>query len=127
MTGAEPSRLAVGLISQAGSGPGFGFLDLEYAMVVRAAQLHVHRPAALAVPDHHGPSLRAGFPSVPPMHQYDQGREQVMTLFGQQVLMAFALPSFAIGLALQHAVLDERGESFAEPGARAAAVGEELL
>src|SRR5260370_29194679 len=57
MTGAEPSRLAVGQISQAGPGPGFGFLDLEHAMVVRAAQLHVHRLAALAVPDHHGPSL----------------------------------------------------------------------
>jgi hypothetical protein len=34
--------------------------------VVRAAQLHVHRLAALAVPDHHGPSLGAGFPSVSP-------------------------------------------------------------
>src|SRR5246500_6063717 len=64
MTGAEPSRLAVGQISQAGPGPGFGFLDLEHAMVVRAAQLHVHRLAAVAVPDHHGPSLGAGFPSV---------------------------------------------------------------
>src|ERR1700760_1661690 len=50
-----------------------------------------------------------------------------MTFCGEQVLMAFALPSFAIGLALQHAVLDERGESFAEQGPRAADVGEELL
>src|SRR5262245_3582554 len=41
--------------------------------------------------------------------------------------MAFALPGFAIGLALQHAVLDEGGESFAEQGSRAADVGEELL
>ena len=62
-------------MSQAGPGPGFGFLDLEYAMLVRAPQLHVQRLAALAVPDHQGPSLGAGFPSVPPMHQYDQGRE----------------------------------------------------
>src|SRR5215471_14309522 len=50
-----------------------------------------------------------------------------MTLFGQQVLMAFTLPSFAVRLALQHAVLDERRESFAEQGPRAADVGEELL
>jgi hypothetical protein len=34
-----------------------------------APQLHVHRLAALAVPDHHGPSLGAGFPSVPPTFQ----------------------------------------------------------
>jgi len=40
--------------------------------------------------------------------------------------MAFALPGFAVGLALEHAVLDERGESFAEQGSRAADVGEEL-
>ena len=127
MTGAEPSRLAVRLMSQAGPGPGFGFLDLEHPMVVRAAQLHVHRLAALGVPGHHGPSVGAGFPSVPPVHQYDQGREQVMTLFGEQVLMAFTLPSFAIRLAVQHAVLDERGESLTEQGPRAADVGEELL
>src|SRR5246127_3895745 len=50
-----------------------------------------------------------------------------MTLFGEQVLMAFTLPSFAVRLALQHAVLDEGGESFAEQGPRAADVGEELL
>jgi len=127
MTRLEPSQSAVRLMSQAGPGPGFGFLDLEHPMVVRAAQLHVHRLAAVAVPDHHGPSLGAGFPSVPPVHQYDQGREQVMTLFGEQVLIAFTLPSFAIRLALQHAVLDERGESLAEQGPRAADVGEELL
>src|SRR5882762_2593557 len=41
--------------------------------------------------------------------------------------MAFALPGFAIGLALEHAELDERGESFAEQGPRTADVGEELL
>ena len=50
-----------------------------------------------------------------------------MTLFGQQVLMTFTLPGFAVRLALQHAVLDERRESFAEQGPRAADVGEELL
>ena len=50
-----------------------------------------------------------------------------MTLFGEQVLMAFTLPSFAIRLASQHAVLDEGGESLAEQGSRAADVGEELL
>src|SRR6478736_4561373 len=114
-------------MSQAGPGPGFGFVDLEHALVVRAAELHVHRLAALAVADHDGTALGAGFPSVPPLHQYDQGREQVMTLFGEQVLMAFTLPSFAIRLALQHTVLDEGGESFAEQRSRAADVGEELL
>jgi hypothetical protein len=41
--------------------------------------------------------------------------------------MAFTLPSFAICLELQHAMLDERGESFAEHAPRAAEVGEELL
>jgi hypothetical protein len=41
--------------------------------------------------------------------------------------MAFTLPGFAIRLALQHAVLDERGESLAEQAPRAADVGEELL
>src|SRR6476660_5235377 len=127
MTGAEPSRLAVGQISQAGPGPGFGFLDPEHPMLARAAQLHVHRLAAVTVADHHGPALGAGFPSVPPLHQYDQGREQVMTLVGEQVLMAFTLAWFAIRLAVQHAVLDEGGESLAEQGSRAADVGEELL
>jgi hypothetical protein len=63
-------------MSQAGPGPGFGFLDLEHAMLVRAAQLHVQRLAAVTVPDHHGPSLGAGFPSVAPLHQDDQGRER---------------------------------------------------
>jgi len=92
----EPWQSAVRLMSQAGPGPGFGFLDLEHAMLVRAPQLHVQRLAALAVPDHHGPSLGAGFPSVPPLHQYDQGREQVMAFFGEQVLMAFTLAGFAI-------------------------------
>src|SRR6476660_617249 len=101
MTGAEPSRLAAGQISQAGPGPGFGFLDLEHPMVVRAAELHVHRLAAVKVADQDGPSLGACFPSVPPVHQDDQGREQVMALFGEQVLMAFTLPSVAIRLALQ--------------------------
>ena len=62
-------------MSQAGPGPGLGFLDLEHAMVGGAAQLHVHRLAAVAVADHDGTALGAGFPSVPPMHQYDQGRE----------------------------------------------------
>ena len=62
-------------MSQAGPGPGLGFLDLEHAMVVRAAELHVHRLAAVTVPDHHGPALGACFPSVPPLHEYDQGRE----------------------------------------------------
>ena len=114
-------------MSQAGPGPGFGFLDLEHAMVVRAAQLHVQRLAALGVPDHHGPSLGAGFPSVPPLHQYDQGREQVMALFGEQVLAAFTLAGFAIGLAVQHTVLDEGGESLTEQRSRTADVGEELL
>src|SRR6478672_7900390 len=114
-------------MSQAGPGPGFGFLDPENPMVVRAPQLHVHRLAALGVPGHYGPSLGAGFPSVPPVHQYDQGREQVMAFFGEQVLMAFTLPRFAIRLALQHAVLDEGGESLTEQGPRTADVGEELL
>ena len=50
-----------------------------------------------------------------------------MTLFGEQVLIAFTLPSFAIRLASQHAVLDEGGESLAEQGSCAADVGEELL
>jgi len=62
-------------MSQAGPGPGLGFLDLEHPAVVDAPQLHVHRLAAVAMPRHHGSSLGAGFPSVPPMHQYDQGRE----------------------------------------------------
>ena len=75
MTGAEPSRLAVGQISQAGPRPGFGFLDLEHAMVVRAPQLHMHRLVAVAVPDYHGAAFGAGFPSVAPVHQCDQGRE----------------------------------------------------
>jgi hypothetical protein len=44
-------------MSQAGPGPGFGFLDLEHARVVRAPQLHVHRLAAVAVADRHGASL----------------------------------------------------------------------
>src|SRR6478735_6629785 len=123
----EPWQSAVRLMSQAGPGPGFGFLNFEYAMLVRAPQLHVQRLAALAVPDHHGPSLGAGFPSVPPVHQYDQGREQVMAFFGEQVLMAFTLAGFAIRLAVQHAVLDERGESLTEQGPRTADVGEELL
>src|SRR6476469_4745888 len=81
MTRPEPSQSAVRLMSQAGPGPGFGFLDLEHAMVVRAAELHVHRLAALAMAGHDGASFGAGFPPVPPLHQYDQGREQVMTLF----------------------------------------------
>src|SRR6476620_494621 len=123
----EPWQSAVRLMSQAGPGPGFGFLDLEHAMVVRAAQLHVQRLAALGVPDHHGPSLGAGFPSVPPLHQHDQGREQVMALFGEQVLVAFTLAGFEIGLAVQHTVLDERGESLTEQRSRTADVGEELL
>ena len=80
-------------------------------MVVGAAQLHVHRLAAVAVADHDGPALGPGFPSVPPVHQCGHGREQVVAFFGEQVLMAFALPGFAIGLALEHAVLDEGGES----------------
>ena len=62
-------------MSQAGPGPGLGFLDFEHPVVVGAPQLHVHRLAAVAMPHHHGSSLGAGFPSVPPMHQYDQGRE----------------------------------------------------
>ena len=115
-------RLAV---QQAGPGPGFGFLDLEHAMLARAAQLHVQRLAAVTVRDHHGPSRGAGFPSVPPLHQYDQGREQVMAFFGEQVLVAFTLAGFAIGLAVQHAVLDERGESLTEQRSRTADVGEE--
>src|SRR6478736_5600516 len=127
MTRPEPSQSAVRLMSQAGPGPGFGFVDLEHAMLVRAPQLHVQRLAALAVPDHHGPSVGAGFPSVAPLHQYDQGREQVMAFFGEQVLMAFTLAGFAIRLAVQHAVLDERGESLTEQGPRTADVGEVLL
>ena len=75
MTRPEPSQSAVRLMSQAGPGPGFGFLDLEHAMLVRAPQLHVQRLAAVTMPDHHGSSLGGGFPSVPPVHQYDQGRE----------------------------------------------------
>ena len=114
-------------MSQAGPGPGLGFLDLEHPVVVGAAQLHVHGLAAVAVADHDGSSLGAGFPSVPPVHQCSHGREQVVAFFGEQVLMAFALPGFAVGLALEHAVLDEGGESFAEQGAGAADVGEELL
>src|ERR1700752_4252329 len=127
MTPPEPSQSAVRLTSQAGPGPGFGFLDLEHAMLVRTPQLHVQRLRAATVPDHHGPSLGAGFPSVPPLHQYDQGREQVMAFFGEQVFMAFTLAGFAISLAVQHAVLDERGESLTEQGSRTADVGEELL
>jgi hypothetical protein len=96
-------------------------------MVVRASQLDVHALPAAAVPGYHGASLWAGFPPVAPLHQYDQGREQVMTFFGEQVLMPFTLPWFTIGLAFQHAVLDECGQSFAEQGTRAADVGEELL
>src|SRR6476620_9419706 len=123
----EPWQSAVRLMSQAGPGPGFGFLDFEYAMLVRAPQLHVQRLAGLAVPDHHGPSLGAGFPSVPPVHQYDEGREPVMAFFGEQGLMAFTLAGCAIRLAVQHALLDERGESLTEQGPRTADVGEELL
>jgi len=75
MTRPEPSQSAVRLMSQAGPGPGFGFLDLEHPVVVGAPQLHVQRLAAVTMPDHHGSSLGGGFPSVPPVHQYDQGRE----------------------------------------------------
>src|SRR5260370_42688621 len=107
--------------------PGVCVRDYEHAMVVLSAQLPGYRLAAVAVPGHHGPSLGAGFPSVPPLHQYDHRREQVVAFFGEQVLMAFTLSGFAIGLALQHAVLDQRGESFAEQGPRAADVGKELL
>ncbi|HEY2198768.1 MAG TPA: hypothetical protein VGH69_13895 [Mycobacterium sp.] len=78
-------------MSQAGPGPGFGFLDLEYAMVVGAAQLHVHRLAALAVADRHETALGAGFPSVPPLHQCGYRREQVSAFVGEQVLVAFPL------------------------------------
>ena len=53
-------------MSPAGPGRGFGFLDLEQAIVVRAPQLLVHRLAAVAVADHDGASLEAGFPSVSP-------------------------------------------------------------
>ena len=52
MTRQGPLRLAVGQLSQAGPGLGFGSLDLEHAMVVRAAQLHVDRLAAVAMADH---------------------------------------------------------------------------
>ena len=55
MTRTEPSQSAVRLMSQAGPGPGFGFLDLAHAMVVGAAELHVHRLAAVAVADLDGP------------------------------------------------------------------------
>src|SRR3981189_2618840 len=68
------------------------------------------------------------FPAAPPPRpQYDQGREQVMAFFGGQVFRAFPLAGFAIRLALQHAVLDERGESLAEQGPRAADIGQEML
>src|SRR6185312_16538319 len=50
-----------------------------------------------------------------------------MAFFGEQVLVAFTLAGFAIRLAVQHAVLDEGGESLTEQGPRAADVGEELL
>ena len=50
-----------------------------------------------------------------------------MAFFGEQVLIAFTLARFAIGLAFQHAVLDEDGESFAEQGSCAADVDKELL
>ena len=93
MTRTEPSQSAVRLMSQAGPGPGFGFLDLAHAMVVGAAELHVHRLAAVAVADLDGPALGAGFPSVAPLHQDDQGREQVMTLFGEQVLIRSRCPA----------------------------------
>jgi hypothetical protein len=62
-------------MSRAGPGAGLGFLDLEHPVVVGAPQLHVDRLAAVAMPHHYGSSLGAGFPSVPLMHQYDQGRE----------------------------------------------------
>ena len=62
----DESNPTVLQIGQAGPGPGFGFLDVGHAMVVGAAQLHVHRLAAVAVADHDGASLEAGFPSVSP-------------------------------------------------------------
>jgi hypothetical protein len=37
-----------------------------------------------------------------------------MAFCGEQVLMAFALAGFVIGLASQHAVLDKGGESFGQ-------------
>src|SRR6185503_14462478 len=50
-----------------------------------------------------------------------------MAFFGEQVFMAFTLAGFAIRLAVQHAVLDERRESLTEQRSRTADVGEELL
>jgi hypothetical protein len=46
---------------------GFGFLDLEHAIVVSAPQLHVRRLAAVAAADRHRASVGAGFPSVSPL------------------------------------------------------------
>ena len=51
-------------MSQAGPGPGFGFLDLEHPMVVRAAELHVHRLAAVAVAAARLGMLIIGAPSI---------------------------------------------------------------
>jgi hypothetical protein len=55
MTRRVPSQLSVRQMSQVGPGRGFGLLDLEHAIVVRAPQLHVHRLAEVAAADRHRP------------------------------------------------------------------------
>ena len=76
-------------------------------MAICAPKFDPNRCAAVLMADDDRATRLAGKPSIAPLHQGHQDREQLDTPLGQLVLVALALPVFAIGRATQQFVLHE--------------------
>ncbi len=92
-----------------------------------AAKNKVHRVSTLAVNDLHRRTGGVGLPAVPPSHQRDNGRQQIETLVGEPIFVAFPLAGFSVRHALHHTGFDQGVQPFAEQVAGAPDVGLELL
>ncbi|OBA72067.1 hypothetical protein A5641_09035 [Mycobacterium sp. 1554424.7] len=74
-----------------------------------------------------GRALRVGLPAIAPLHQRDNGGQEIETLICKAVFVAFALTRFTVGNALHHPRFDQGVQPFAEQVAGTSHMGLELL
>lgn len=75
-----------------------------------AFECHVDRRVAVPVVDLDR-RTRRGSPPIAPLHERHERGEEVEALVGQEVLDAPASARLAIGVAAEHAIFDESGET----------------